>query len=474
MLRGAAQGGWLWRLELEHENLRTALRRAVAAGDEQEGLCLVLSLNWFWHLRDHRADLRTWAAAVAELGPNPFRAPVTPAPALPARATDAPPPMPPDQLWEARRSVRLIGLALLEGDLRGLEDPASREELRGVVAAYRPGLPHTCRLPGLLWFIAPLVVGDSASLREIVDALVRVGREIGDPWELAFMLQLRAKVLAAQHFDPTTPWTGTSARAWRSSHGSAIRGARPRRLSGRGAAREERGEYAAATDDYQEAIGYAERLGAQTQVWLLQARLAGVMIKRAASPRETEQGVRMLVQIMTDGQRTNTEAVSYARLHYAVWCAEAGRYAEARTHFEHQLTEFGGRSHELFQGIMEGLLAWLDTLEGRPAEALRRLRGALDKTPVGGGLAGRAAGSDRPTGHGRACVDRARRRRPADRRPPRALPARRVPRPDAPGRARRGGALGLDRTGRRALRAGVRGGPWPLPRGGRGPDLTRR
>ncbi|QKW54341.1 BTAD domain-containing putative transcriptional regulator [Streptomyces buecherae] len=379
LLRGAAQGGWLWRLELEHENLRTALRRAVAAGDEQEGLCLVLSLNWFWHLRDHRADLRTWAAAVAELGPNPFQAPVTPAPPLLARATDAPPPMPPDQLWEARRSVRLIGLALLEGDLRGLEDPASRGELRGVVAAYRPGLPQTCRLPGLLWFIAPLVVGDSTSLREIVDASVRVGREIGDPWELAFMLQLRAKVLAAQHFDPTglDRDIGESLEIFArlgDSWGAA------EALSGRGAAREERGEYAAATDDYQEAIGYAERLGAQTQVWLLRARLAGVMIKRAASPQETEQGVQMLIQIMTDGQRMNTEAVSYARLHYAVWCAEAGRYAEARAHFEHQLAEFGGRSHELFQGIMEGLLAWLDTLEGRPAEALRRLRGALDKT----------------------------------------------------------------------------------------------
>ncbi|MFF5715350.1 BTAD domain-containing putative transcriptional regulator [Streptomyces buecherae] len=379
LLRGAAQGGWLWRLELEHENLRTALRRAVAAGDEHEALCLVLSLNWFWHLRDHRADLRTWAAAVAELGPNPFQAPVTPAPPLLARVTDAPPPLPPDQLWEARRSVRLIGLALLEGDLRGLEDPDSRAELRGVVEAYRPGLPQTCRLPGSLWFIAPLVVGDSASLREIVDASVRTGREIGDPWELAFMLQLRAKVLAAQHNEPTSldRDIGESLEIFArlgDSWGAA------EALSGRGAAREERGEYAAATDDYQEAIGYAERLGAQTQVWLLRARLAGVMIKRAASPQEAEQGVQMLIQIMTEGQRMNTEAVSYARLHYAVWCAEAGRFAEARAHFEHQLTEFGGRSHELFQGIMEGLLGWLDTLEGRPAEALRRLRGALVKT----------------------------------------------------------------------------------------------
>ncbi|MFE6778821.1 BTAD domain-containing putative transcriptional regulator [Streptomyces sp. NPDC057702] len=379
LLRGAAQGRWLWRLELEHENLRTALRRAVAAADEQEALCLVLSLNWFWHLRGHRVDLRTWAVAAAELGPNPFLPPVVPAPPLADRATDAPPPMPPEQLWEARRGVRLLRLAILEGDLYGLEEPAVQRELAGVAAVYRPGLPQTSRLPGLLWFIAPLIAGDSDRLRELVDAAVRVGREAGEPWELAFLLQLRAKVLAARHSDPTSldRDIGESLAIFQRL-GDAWGAAEA--LSGRGEAREGRGEYAAAADDYRQAIGYAERLGAQTQVWLLRARLAGLLVERAASAREAEQGVRVLTEIMAAGQRMSSEAISYARLHYAVWCAEQGAFTDARAQFERQLADFGSRSHELFQGIMEGLLGWLDTLEGRPAQALARIRTALDKT----------------------------------------------------------------------------------------------
>ncbi|MCF3176932.1 winged helix-turn-helix domain-containing protein, partial [Streptomyces sioyaensis] len=54
LLRGPGQRAAMERLELEHDNLRTALRRAVAARDEHEALCLVLSLQWFWSLRDHR------------------------------------------------------------------------------------------------------------------------------------------------------------------------------------------------------------------------------------------------------------------------------------------------------------------------------------------------------------------------------------------------------------------------------------
>ncbi|MEW2043889.1 AAA family ATPase, partial [Streptomyces sp. NPDC005534] len=46
LLRGPEQRAAIELIEREYENLRTALRRAVAGRDEQEALCMVLSLGW--------------------------------------------------------------------------------------------------------------------------------------------------------------------------------------------------------------------------------------------------------------------------------------------------------------------------------------------------------------------------------------------------------------------------------------------
>ncbi|MGO4421868.1 hypothetical protein AB4Z54_24990, partial [Streptomyces sp. MCAF7] len=75
LLRGPEQARWLERFEVEHDNVRAALRRAVELREEQEGLCLALSMSWFWQLRNHYGDARAWASAVAALGPDPFLAP---------------------------------------------------------------------------------------------------------------------------------------------------------------------------------------------------------------------------------------------------------------------------------------------------------------------------------------------------------------------------------------------------------------
>ncbi|WP_407697390.1 ATP-binding protein, partial [Streptomyces kebangsaanensis] len=76
LLRGPGQRAAIGRLEREYENLRTALRHAVAVRDEQEGLCLILSLVFYWQLRDARIEARTWCVEVMALGPDPFAEPV--------------------------------------------------------------------------------------------------------------------------------------------------------------------------------------------------------------------------------------------------------------------------------------------------------------------------------------------------------------------------------------------------------------
>ncbi len=57
----------LAQLELEHDNLRTAIAWAHAAGRSDLELRLVGSLGWFWHARGHhREGVAALDAALAD------------------------------------------------------------------------------------------------------------------------------------------------------------------------------------------------------------------------------------------------------------------------------------------------------------------------------------------------------------------------------------------------------------------------
>ncbi|MER7396409.1 BTAD domain-containing putative transcriptional regulator [Streptomyces sp. NPDC000151] len=374
LLRGPEQRHWLDRLEREHDNLRTALRRAVAARDEHEALCLVLSLQWFWTLRDHRGDARTWSTAAAALGPNPFLPPVTPAPPLSARPIDAPPPMPPEQFLEARREVRLVALASVDSDMQALQRFEQQEELRGIVSAYRGGLPQTCRVPGVLWFYAVMLTGCFVDLVGMVDETVRGCREFGYDWELAFILQLRARIQndrpggldqASRDADEALEIFRRLGDAWGVAEA----------LAGRGETHEGHGAYGPAADDYRAAMRYAAELGAHGQLPLLKTRLGGVLIEAG----DVEQGERLLHEVLAEG-RHNRDAVPFARVQLATWLTTAGRIGEARHHLQLVREEFDERSApEMFLGMVEGALAALDVEEGRYDGVLAAVRGAVAK-----------------------------------------------------------------------------------------------
>ncbi|WP_244375929.1 AfsR/SARP family transcriptional regulator [Streptomyces ficellus] len=365
MLRGPRQPAALARFERDYENLRTALRRAVAARDEHEALCLVLSLAWYWVMRDLRADALHWAEAAAALGPDPFAPPVAPAPPLVDRCTDTPPPMSDEQLQEARRGVRLVQLAGMDHQTARWTTPEGLDAARRIRSAYHPGLPQTCRVPGTLWWFAVLLTGNADELRHLLDATVETCRAFGMRWELGMALQMRANVLANR-----ADWAGDAGsdadesleifRELGDSWGTA------EALSARGEARERRGEYEGAAEDFQAAMEHAERLGAQAQTALLRVRYAETLNETG---RGTE-GERILRAVLAEGRAAGHEAVSAARLFLALRLGRTGRVGEARAQLDLLAEEFHPAALSLFLGFTFGIRAWLDILDGDHRQAV--------------------------------------------------------------------------------------------------------
>jgi predicted ATPase/DNA-binding CsgD family transcriptional regulator/Tfp pilus assembly protein PilF len=71
-LKGAQQGEWLGRLDVEHDNFRAALSWTMERGEIELGLRLSSVLATFWHLHDHHNEAQRWLeGALAEEGGSP-------------------------------------------------------------------------------------------------------------------------------------------------------------------------------------------------------------------------------------------------------------------------------------------------------------------------------------------------------------------------------------------------------------------
>ncbi|MFD3381161.1 MULTISPECIES: BTAD domain-containing putative transcriptional regulator [unclassified Streptomyces] len=373
-LRGPGQRAAIELLQTEGENTRAALQHAVAEGDEQEALCLILSLAWYWQIRDLRMAARNWTREIMALGPDPFAPPAEPAVPLYERCTETPPPMRPEVLAEARRGVHLLHLACMDLELETWQTPEAEAKLLAITETYQPGYPQVCRNPGFLWFYAVMLTGDMDRLREVIDASVATCRELGYEWELAGSLQMRANILANR-----SDWAGDATRDADESLEIFVRigdgwGA-AEALSARGEARERKGEHQLAAADYRAAITHADRLGARAQTAILTARLGGVLIDSG----ETERGERLLRDVLEQGFGARNEAMPAARLFLATWLGRTGRLAEARTQMARMREEFGAVHFVVFDSYVLGVEAWLDAVEGLYEEAVTKVRGALER-----------------------------------------------------------------------------------------------
>ncbi|MEU6554815.1 BTAD domain-containing putative transcriptional regulator [Streptomyces sp. NPDC046915] len=375
LLRGTGQRTAIERFQQEYENLRTALRRAIAEQDEQEALCLLLSLVWYWQMRDLRIEARNLCTEVMALGPDPFAEPVRRAAPVWQRCTDVPPPYTGELLDEARRGLHLAHLACIDTELDAWQTPEAQAKLRVITQVYEPGLPQTCRPPGMLWFYAVLLTGGMEELRDILDACVRTCRRTpGFEWELASTLQMRANILANR-----SEWAGDAKRdadealemferlgdAWGAAEA----------LAARGESHERKGEYESAAADFRAAIEQADRLGARAQTAVLGVRLAAVVLETG----EPGLGERMLREIIARHDGSNNEARPMARLFLAGWLSLTDRVAEAREELRLLRQDFSIAHFVVFDAFILGQEAWVDAVDGRPDEALDKIRSALER-----------------------------------------------------------------------------------------------
>ncbi|MGW1749955.1 AfsR/SARP family transcriptional regulator [Streptomyces sp. NPDC002092] len=375
LLRGPGQLAAIELLEREYENLRTALRHAVAERDEQEALCLILSLSWYWQMRDARIEARNWCVEVMALGPDPFTAPAQRAEPVWQRCTDVPPPLSGELLAEARRGVHLAHLACMDTELEAWESPQAKEKLRTITEVYAPGLPQTCRTPGILWFYAVVLTGSLDLMPRVLDMSVDTCRATpGMEWELAATLQMRANLLAnrsdlagdaRRDADESLEIYRRIGDLWGTAEA----------LSARGEAHERIGEYAAAAADYEAAMERAERLGARAQTAVLGARLGSALVEAG----ETERGEQLLREVIERKDGSGNEAMPAARMFLASRLAMTGRVQEAREQLRSLREEFRIAHFIVFDAFIFGAEAFVEAADGNYGQALDKARQALQR-----------------------------------------------------------------------------------------------
>jgi len=206
-LTGPGQETWLIRLDLEHDNLRSALHHSVSRrrgeapdGEDETALRLAGALILFWRIRCHYTEGRSWlelALESAKAAPIRLKAKATWGRALLAAmvgdyATAAPAADVSLDLWKAIGDPEGIGRALLLVGTCGLYTQgvaSSVPVLQQAVALARQVGDRWCLAHGLaLCGSSYNQLGDVAAARPMLEECIGVAIEGGDRQCLAFGL----------------------------------------------------------------------------------------------------------------------------------------------------------------------------------------------------------------------------------------------------------------------------------------------
>jgi predicted ATPase/DNA-binding SARP family transcriptional activator len=360
-LRAAGQLTWFARLEIEHDNVRAALRRCVEAGDEETALTVAIEMTWFWVLRNYRDEAVAWLREAIDLGPREL--------------------VPGDPLYWPRVEARLCYLLNISEYMTESQrhEPEVLALARQVVDAYGEGGPQTARMPGVVWaFAGFLHFGQEEGMR-MADITVASCRAHGGRWELAMALLFRALV-SNDYFGGLERGERDVDEAMAIIGDIGDRWARAQLLGARAEIDTVHGDHAAARAHYAEAVRLTEELGAHQERPFLTARLAD-LAHRAGEYAEAE---RLLCAADEDAARHGAQdARALVRYMRGAVCARRGRWAEAAGHLA-AAREAGrsGTPPPMFHSAVAALAARIHLAGGDgPAalrEALAGLRAALD------------------------------------------------------------------------------------------------
>ncbi|MFE4973029.1 BTAD domain-containing putative transcriptional regulator [Kitasatospora sp. NPDC056651] len=382
-VHGPRQLHWLAVLDREQDNIRAALRRAIDLGDEQQGLVLTTGMSWYWSLRGYGLEARGWYSAVAALGRDAFAPGAPPAVPLERDVLEYGVPMPEGVVEEARRLLtmyRLIGM--FEGNLEVLGDPKAVETAQRLMDVYTPELPQSYRFPAIMRVFGAFLTGRMELMIDLMEDAVRGCEEHGSANDLAFILQIRAKMM--------NDWPGGGEQGMRDGERSLelfeqagnLWGV-SQALSARGESLAIRGEAEAAVAAYRRAIELVERLGASQEVPILRVNLGSALMEL-----DTDRGERLIRETVEGlgpvvADHAESGAVLFGRLTLAGLHAQREEYPQALAELD--LLERGrpgsvapGVVGNVAPSIVSGMLTasrgWIVARSGDPDRGLALLR----------------------------------------------------------------------------------------------------
>ncbi|WP_406837893.1 BTAD domain-containing putative transcriptional regulator [Streptomyces sp. AHU1] len=394
-LRSAGQLPWIRRLENEHDNVRAALRRALAAHDEEEAGAVVLDMGWFWWLRNFRYEGIEWTDLVLRLGtlldtPAGDRTAGAAAGAASGAGLlselaavdpvgaflDRPEHDERHPLHAMRMRLRMLHL-FMKVDVVPLDEWGEnrlREYVERVRGAFEGGGPDAARMPGIVWPMAAHFLGDPDDVGPAMHAVVANCREYGGEWEIGVALMFRTHmVVDAPGGMPGVDEDLEELRGLSRRVGD--RWMRAQVCSAAGEAAMARSRYDEAKGEYEEALRLAYEVGAYAEVPFLMARLAEI----AHRAGESSLALATLDEASTAADQYGvTDSRAFVHLLRAQVVLEGGEVALARELCEKSREEgLRGTPPPQFTAGLNWVDALVTAAESGPVPALRKLSAAL-------------------------------------------------------------------------------------------------